>query len=209
MEDPIKKVFDPAKINAIRVRTLKGLEWINVRFPSDQEWIERQQKRKLITVNLGRGLSETRVSDSDEIDADLLARIRVDDGQVEVDGFEATTVFNRLYWSEILGDPTFDAGQFRVMLRILGNIETLHILRMPTAREEHQYLKSFVRNLDTQGSKQQTIINLPAAADLYSKLVISNEGYAGAVPIVHQSMVIPCVMNATKIMLGGDDVENF
>jgi len=201
MTEENKRLFDLNRPIGIKVRTAKGIEMITVRFPTDEEWIERQQKRKLITLSLGRGTSETVVEDTDEIDAALLSKIRVGQDGVEVDGFEASTVFERLQRAELVGDISYSSGQFRLVLSIHGEITTTHVLRMPTAKEENQYRKSFLRPVDMQGSKQQTTINLGAAGELYKKLMVSVDGYAGGVPVVHQAIVIPAVMLATKTVL--------
>jgi len=42
---------------------------VRVRFPSDEEWIERQRRRKAIIKQLGRGMSETTVANGEDVDA--------------------------------------------------------------------------------------------------------------------------------------------
>ena len=48
-------VFDASRPIAINLRTPEGVKTVRVRFPSDDEWIERQRRRKAIIKQLGRG----------------------------------------------------------------------------------------------------------------------------------------------------------
>lgn len=41
-------VFDAGRPIAINLRTPQGVKTIRVRFPSDEEWIDRQRRRKAI-----------------------------------------------------------------------------------------------------------------------------------------------------------------
>lgn len=203
-----KPVFDSNRPIGIKVRTPKGIEKISVRFPTDDEWIERQRKRKIVTKDLGSGMSQTSVAETDEVDAALLAQIRIGDDGIEVDGYEATSVFDRLQRAEVVGEVTREAGQFCITLRVLGGIETTHVMRMPTAREEIRYRKSITQSIDSR-SMNQTTIHLSVAGDFYKALLVRNAGYSGPVPIVHMAVVMPRLMEETKILLGEDDSENF
>ena len=60
-------VFDATRPVAIQLRGPDGLKTLRVRFPSDDEWAERQRRRKVIVKNLGRGVSETSVPNGEEI----------------------------------------------------------------------------------------------------------------------------------------------
>jgi hypothetical protein len=90
-------VFDASRPVTVNLRTPDDVKTIRVRFPTDEEWIDRQRKRKVIVKQLGRGVSETTIPDSQDVDGALLAKIRVgdDDGPV-VDPFEASRVIEQL-----------------------------------------------------------------------------------------------------------------
>ena len=201
----IKPVFDASQPIKIKVRT-PDIKIMTVRFPSDDEWIERQSKRQIITRSLGDRSSETTVSDTEEIDGELLKRIRLGDDGIEVDNYEASSVFDRLQRAEVV-EVIRDPGQFKISLRVLGGILTYHALRMPTAREEFKYRKSITQSIDA-GSRNKTTINLAAAADTYKTLLVTNACYSCPVPIVHQAVIVPKVMEETKILLG-DDSQDF
>ncbi len=80
-------VLDALRPIAINLRAPDGVKTVRVRFPSDYEWAAPQRRRKVIVKNLGRGMSETTVAGGEEVDAALVAKIRVqEENPVEVDG---------------------------------------------------------------------------------------------------------------------------
>ncbi len=86
-----QSVFDAARPVALNLRTPVGVKTVRTRFPTDEEWIERQRRRKVIVKQLGRGISETTIPNSEDADAALLAKIRVAEPDApEVDAFEAS-----------------------------------------------------------------------------------------------------------------------
>ena len=65
-------VFDAKRPITINLRAPGGVKTVRVRFPSDEEWIGRQRRRKVLVKQLGRGVSETTVANSEDVDAELL-----------------------------------------------------------------------------------------------------------------------------------------
>ena len=47
-----------------------GVKTVRVRFPSDDEWITRQRRRKVLVKQLGRGISETTVANGEDVEID-------------------------------------------------------------------------------------------------------------------------------------------
>jgi hypothetical protein len=188
-------VFDASRPVAVNLRTPDGVKTIRVRFPTDEEWIERQRKRKVIVKQLGRGVSETTIPDSQDIDGALLAKIRdgEDDGPA-VDPFEASRVIEQLSQAEVDDVASIGDG-FRVTLRVLGGTVT-HELRMPSAKDVFEYRRGFARVLDLPYNRQELVINLAPAATLFKKLIQSSEGYAGDVPIIHQAVAVKAAIDA-------------
>jgi hypothetical protein len=188
-------MFDSTKSIIMNLRSPEGLKSIRVRFPSDEEWIERQRRRKVIIKQLGRGVSETIIPNSEEADAALLAKIRVpEENAPEVDPFEATRIIEQLSQAEV-DDVANDGGSFRVTTRVLGGITT-HVLKMPSAKDVIEYRRSFARVLDLPYNKQELTINLSAAGTLYKKLIAETEGYAGDVPVIHQAVAVKAAIDA-------------
>src|SRR5690242_18222611 len=120
MENP---VFDATRPITINLRTPGGVKTVRVRFPSDDEWISRQRRRKVLVKQLGRGISETSVANGEDVDAALVALIQEkprDAGDTpEIDPFEAMKVIEQLSLAEV-DDVVPDGDSFKVTLRVLG-----------------------------------------------------------------------------------------
>jgi hypothetical protein len=185
-----------------------GTKTVRVRFPNDDEWIERQRRRKAIVKNLGRGRSETTVPNAEDVDGALLAKIRLDeDSPVEVDPFEAGKIIDRLSECEV--DDVVQAGNsFKVVLRVLGGAVT-HLLKMPSAKDVFEYRRSFARVLELPYNRQEITINLRAASELYRKLIEATEGYAGESPIIHQGVAVKATIDALDAGFQEDRDANF
>ncbi len=188
-------VFDAARPIALQLRTSAGVRTVRVRFPSDEEWTERQRRRKVIIKQLGRGVSETIIANGEEADGALLAKIRVhEENAPEVDAFEASRIIEQLSQAEV--DDVVQAGDaFRVTLRVLGGTVT-HVLKMASAKDVTEYRRGFARVLDLPYNRQELTINLAAAGALYKKLITTAEGYAGDAPVMHQAVAVKAAIDA-------------
>jgi hypothetical protein len=189
------KMFDSNREIEIQLRGPDGIKKVKVRFPTDEEWIERQRRRKIIIKHLGRGISETTVPNAEEVDAALFAKIRLDNGD-ELDAFEAARIIEQLGQADV-DEVLEEAGGFRVVLRVPGGM-TEHVLRMPSAKDVIEYRRGFARVLDLPYNRQELTVNLAAAGELYKKLCQSAEGYVGGVPIIHQAVVVKAAIDALE-----------
>lgn len=192
-------MFDPAQPIALKLLAPDGLKRIQVRFPTDEEWIDRQRRRKVIIKQLGRGVSETTIPNAEEVDAELFRKIRL--GDDEVDPYEASRIIEQLSQADV-DDVLPEPGGLRVVLRVPGGT-TVHVLRMPSAKDVIEYRRGFARILDLPFNRQELTINLAAAGALYQKLVQSTEGYAGSVPIIHQAVAAKAAIDALEAELAG------
>ncbi len=199
-------VFDAARPVAIQLRGPEGVKTIRVRFPSDDEWADRQRRRKIIIKSLGRQRSETAVANGEDVDAALLAKIRTEE-QPEVDAFEAQKVIDQLSTCEV-DDVVLAGDTFRVTTRVLGGT-TSHLLKVPSAKDVNTYRRGFARLVDMPYNRQELTINVRVAGDLYKKLVESSEGYAGEVPIIHQAVAIKAAIDALDASFQEDEDANF
>ena len=188
-------MFHSQKEIHVQLRSAEGARTVKVRFPNDEEWIERQRRRKIIIKHLGRGTSETTIPNAEEVDAALLAKIRLDDGD-ELDAYEASRIIEQLSQAEV-DDVVAEGGAFRVVLRVPGGT-TVHVLRMPSAKDVIEYRRGFARILDLPFNRQELTVNLAAAGTLYQKLCQTNEGYAGAVPIIQQAVAVKAAIDALE-----------
>jgi hypothetical protein len=199
-------VFDASRPIAINLRAPGGVKTVRVRFPSDDEWIERQRRRKVVIKQLGRGISETIVGNGEDVDAALVAKIRSDPAP-EIDAFEAVKVVEQLSTAEV-DDVVAEGDSFRVTTRVLGG-STAHVLNMPSAKDVFDYRRGFARVLDLPFGKQELTINIAPAGVLYKKLVVSTEGYAGDVPIIHQAVAVKAAIDAMDNAFAEDRDANF
>ena len=187
-------MFDANQTITMNLRAPGGVKTIRVRFPSDEDWIERQRRRKVIIKQLGRGVSETIIGNSEDTDAALLAKIRVDEDGPDVDPFEASRIIEQLSQADV-DDVAQEGDVFRVTLRVLGGTVT-HLLKMPSAKDVFEYRRGFARVLDLPYNRQELTINLGPAGALFKKLLESSEGYSGDVPIIHQAVALKAVIDA-------------
>lgn len=190
-----KAVFDAARPITLKLRTPEGVKTIGVRFPTDEEWIERQRRRKVLIKQLGRGVSETVVSGGEDADATLLAKIRQGEGP-DVDPFEASRVIEQLGQSDV-DDVVQEGDAFRVTLRVIGGTVE-HVLRMPSAKDVFDYRRAFARVLDLPYNRQELTVNLAAGGALHKKLVTSTDGYAGEPPVIHQAVAVRATIDALE-----------
>jgi len=201
-------MFDATKPITMNLRTPEGVKTVRLRFPTDEEWTERQRRRKVIIKQLGRGISETVVPNSEDVDAALLAKIRAEEQDaVEVDPFEASRIVEQLSQAEV--DDVIQTGDaFRITLRVLGGA-VAHVLAMPSAKDVFEYRRAFARILDLPFNKQELTINLAAAGTLYKKLARSAEGYAGEAPIIHQAVAVKAAIDALDAACQEERDPNF
>jgi len=201
-------MFDATQPITIRLRTPDGVKTVRVRFPTDEEWIERQRKRKVIVKQLGRGVSETTIPDSADADAALLAKIRLpEENAPEVDAFEASRIIEQLSQAEV-EDVAPCAEGYYVTLRVIGGTVG-HILKPPSAKDLFDYRRGFARILDLPFNRQEVTINLAAAGALYQKLLVATIGYAGDVPIIHQAVAVKAAIDALDAAFQEERDPNF
>jgi hypothetical protein len=200
-------VFDAARPVALQLRAPGGLKTVRVRFPSDDEWAERQRRRKVIVKQLGRGISETTIPSGEEVDAALLAKIRAEEDGPAVDPFEAQKIVEQLSQCDV-DDVVLAGDAYRVTLRVPG-ATTAILLNMPSAKDVNDYRRGFARVLDLPYGRQELSINLRAASDLYKKLVKATEGYAGDAPIIHQAVAVKAAIDALEASFQEDRDANF
>ena len=146
---------------------------------------------------MGRGISETTVANGEDVDAALVAIIQEkprDGDASEIDPFEAMKVIEQLSLAEV-DDVVPDGDSFKVTLRVLG-ATTLHLLKMPSAKDVFEYRRGFARLLDMPFGRQEVTINIASAAVPYKKLITSSEGYVGEAPIIHQAVALKAAIDA-------------
>ena len=140
------------------------------------------------------------------MDAALVAKIRTGDAP-EIDAFEAMKVVEQVSLAEV-DDVIPDSDSFKVTLRVLG-ATTVHLLKMPSAKDVFEYRRGFARLLDLPFGRQEVTINIGSAATLYKKLVTATEGYTGDVPIIHQAVAVKAAIDAMDSAFAEDREASF
>lgn len=199
--------FDSNRQIDLKLQSANGAKALTIRFPSDAEWIERQQKRKIIVKQLGRGISDTITPDSADIDLELLKQIRIGEEELDIDEYEASRIIDQLSQADV-DDVLPGAASYTVILKVPGATVS-HSMLMPSAKDIFQYRRSFIRSLNLPYNKQQLTINLEAAASLYEKAGAKAFGYSAEVPIIHKAAVVQAVVEHIESGFGVAGSENF
>jgi hypothetical protein len=197
-------MFDASKQFVVKI--LSGEEkQCTVRYPSDAEWCERAAKQRLVRRLLGRSKSQYEALDSEAVDGELFARIRLDEDGAPFDEAEAAKVIARLERVSVICVERA-GNKYRIELVVPGG-RTAHLLRIPSQRDVLEYSRASIHVTD--GRRQQEIrVSLEPAGRLYDKLAESTEGYAGAVPVIHKSAAISELL-AEIDSEAEDDAEGF
>jgi len=164
-----------------------------LRFPSDQELIERTRAQKTIRRQVGRN-TETSAPGAPAVNLELFQKIRIDTDGQSFDEHEATAALARLERIEIL-DCERAGDTFTVRMNVPGG-EVTHALRMPTQADISAYARSSVRR--QEGRREvTTVVDLAPAGALWQKLAAGTTGYAegSAVPICHQDAALVEVLS--------------
>ena len=199
-------VFDATRPVAIQLRGPDGVKTVRVRFPSDDEWAERQRRRKVIVKQLGRGISETTIPSGEDIDAAMVGKIRTEE-EPQIDAFEAQKVVEQLSTCDV-DDVVLAGDAYRVTMRVMGATTTV-LLKVPSAKDVNQYRRGFARVLDLQFNRTELTVNVRAGGDLFKKLVDGVEGYVGDVPIIHQAVAVKAAIDALDASFQEDRDANF
>lgn len=192
-------MFDSSKSFVVPINS-GGRKECKVRFPSDAEWCERARKQRSIRRFLGRGKSESEVVDTSATDADLFARIRVDQDGPVFDEAEAAAVLAKLERTSIESCER-EGDHFRIALKVPGAL-TEHLVRMPTVKEMDAHETSSVRITGARRA-QEVRGFLEPSGELYDAIQRSATGYDSKVPIVHKAAVVGEVL----IQLASDDED--
>ena len=198
-------MFDAARPITLKLQTPDGPKAVSVRFPTDEEWTERQRARKIVTRSLGRGMSKSDVPGHEEVDEAFVRKVKTDGP--EIDCYEAMTIVGVLSRCDVT-DVEREDGGYRVRMTVPGG-ETSVLLRMPTAREIYAFRREYVSAVDLPHGKSSTSVNLEAAARLFDALAGESTGYAGPVPIIHKEAALVAMIAEFESGLGVSDDNLF
>ena len=187
-------MFDSTKLIQVNLNQIKVI----IRFPSDQEWIDREERSRPIFRKLDNGGTQVIRPDANRRDADLLKAMQAED-PCPIDQYDAFYILDKLALCEITSvEKTQD---YRVIMTILGG-EAVHALRAPTGADTFQFERAITyTSLPQEGATSTR--NLRAIGEIYDRMFVSNGGYAGAVPIIHKAEAVQAVMMRSKEEIQG------
>ena len=162
-----------------------------VRYPSDKEWIERQNKLRIVRRDLGRGKSQTDRIRTEQIDEPLFRKILTSDAP-DFDEYEAAMVIEVLMRADVdlagvekLGETT------KIPMTVFGNREVLFEFRNPRRRAIVEYNNAVVSVVNEKRGQEVRVFMGPSA-ELFDAHLIAAEGYApgSPIPIVHKDAAV-------------------
>ena len=185
-------VFDSNTDYNIPVRTMRGLEKILVRCPSDEEWSDWYKSRQMKVTDLGRGQNVWRM-DGEQADLKLYERIR-SDGMPDLDTAEAQELIGRMSRCEVRGIESL-GDEAEITVEVLGG-ETKHRVRIPTAKQAAQFRRSSSQMISLPFGKQRVKMWLEPGVKLWEECFVSTSGYDnGPVPAIHKDSVMRSLLH--------------
>lgn len=178
----------------LKIPSPEGTKKATVTFPTDDQWIERMRSQRTIIRNLGRGKSTT-----DFTDISAHAKVLFDAIKVEGDDFdqwEAQRAIGQLAKAEP-EEAERDGNTFVIPIRTIAGL-TKHTLRIPSQKDLADYHRRSVSIIDGRHGVQEVRINLQASGELYDKIAVKTEGYAGHIPIIHKSAALNELINLLR-----------
>lgn len=195
-------MFDSSK--TFVVPTIDGKRCV-VRFPTDQEWCDRARRQKLIRRDLGRGKSQFDPGRAKAIDADLFARIRQDADGPEFDEHDAAYVIDRLDRATVQNLERA-GNEYTVALKVPGAV-TVHVLRIPSQKQVDEYGDASAPPPIHGERTTELRVFLEPAGPLYDAVLARNDGYSGAVPIIHKLAAVSAMLRDISSRMEEDDPE--
>ena len=198
--------FDTNQGFAVPIRREAGLTKVLVRWPTDEEWIERSKGWRITMHRLGRGITETKV-ESEQADLRLYLKIREEDSP-ELNADEAKVVVDTISRCDI-NDVQLDQDEAEVEMTLVNGLKVTHTLRIPTSAEVTQFKRASARVMDLPHNVQQIRTNLQAGASLWDKCHVAHGNYTNGVPITHRDAAVRAVIDACERAVEATADEDF
>lgn len=167
---------------------------VEVRFPTDREFLDYHSARKVVDINLGRGKSETDIEGAEKAAVALYAKIGKE--PTSIPPAAAEIVVNKLLRAEV-ASVAAQSPCYVVTLRAL-NLEGLeHRFRMPSAEQVKRF-DGITRTIG-DGKRAEYRVDVQTAAALHRELLDSHAGYVGdEIPITHRHIAVAGLMKAVR-----------
>jgi hypothetical protein len=181
-------LFDVGNIFGLKTYGPDGIQPIELKYPTDEQWLDRESRRKTIITFSESGDQTSDVMDADDDEVELLKQLCIGTIPSHMDAAEAGRLIDGLAYAEHMNSgDVVHGGQLKVVLQVPGAL-TIHTFRMPTAREEQHYDRNLYDQKPFGKKKIMSVRNLRFMGELYEKMIVQYEGYAsGTVPINHKA----------------------
>jgi len=176
-------MFDTTGEVAARVRTREGLQELVVRWPTEEEWIERGRGRRTNQRQLGQGATEIDVVEGDS-DLKLYNAIRLN-GSANLTAGEATMFMETIAECRGAG-AELGPAEAVITLRVMGGQEVKHTITIPSAEAifKTKKLASKVVNLPHNLYASKTFMG--PWLKLYEECNGHSSDYTGPIPAIHK-----------------------
>lgn len=175
---------------------------VEVRWPTDAEWITRQRARKVVVKQLGQGKTDTKQVPSTDADLALYNQIRMPQSP-DIDEYEAEFLINILAMVTVL-DVMRSGNEYTVSIAVPGG-ERTYTLAIPSIRQAKFYEDARIKIHPARYATQVFEVRLEPAAELFDKLFVhppvsvnsqpsAPSESASQVPIIHKASVVDALI---------------
>ncbi len=188
-----------------------GEKVATVRYPTDEELIQRTKRLKSVRRELGRGLSEFDITNSEQVELEIFEKIFVESKE-PFDAYEALDYMGQMLNTEVTESHRNGSNSFVVEMQVpVGKDVTkkvIHTLRMPTQKDVVEYKRESVRAVQAK-RHIEVRHSIEPALRLWDKYQVSTEGYAegSPVPANHKDRAMLEVMDLMRQITEGSDPE--
>lgn len=175
----------------LRLEDGAGAKQAVLRWPADDEWIQREKNLRTVIYPVIGGGTFTETQGNERAAFDLFQAIRADTDGPAFDEYEAADVIERLLEAGVL-EVEHRGAEVDVRLTVAGGNVVTHTLGFPMARERHVYNK--FTTLVSFDRWREWRRDLAGIAGMWDELVLNVEGCTGEIPLPHKAAAMAELM---------------
>jgi hypothetical protein len=171
-----------------------GEKIADLRFPTDEELCDRNRRFRLKRTAVSRTDTKYETPNEDMVDAALFDKVKIGERDTSTyDEAEKSEFMTRMLRASVI-DVERNGDGCHVDMQVGGGYKVHHQLRMPTQRQTHKYRRSTVLSTESRYGGE-TRVSIDYAGQLWDEVLISTEGYAGRVPVLHKFVAIQAIID--------------
>ncbi len=184
------QVFDTTEKFIVTIQS-GGTRRVELKYPTDAQWIARTNAQKIIRMDLGRGRSKSTATPIEVHDARLFDQCKIGEPSAAFDEFEASLAIDKLTKADIIDTELVGDDQAIIRMEVFGGARVEFVMNMPRRRHAVEYGRAAV-NVTATLKGAETVVSLEPSLRLFDQLLVSKAGYAenSAVPIIHKDVAI-------------------